>query len=116
MGKRRSNLVMNRASLVYAGLLLLCVSAPHALASPSHDIAAYISEPAFAAKLDASNAPWAASVTWLCLQHNASVQFSLHVSAFISHLSPPPPQSVGDAVTRMLPQTVLLLMSGTLSL
>jgi hypothetical protein len=71
---------MYQAALVHAALLFLCLSAPHARAAPSHNVAAYISEPAFAAKLDASSAPWAGSVTWLCLQHNASTRFSLHVS------------------------------------
>ena len=74
---------MHLTCLGFVSVLLLCLSVFHVQASPTHAIVAYISEPAFAAKLDAGSAPWAASVTWLCMQDAPRVRFSLHVSAEI---------------------------------
>jgi hypothetical protein len=71
---------MYSARLPCVVLFLLHLSAPSVLASPSHDVVAYISEPAFASKLNPESAPWAASVTWLCMR-NVHARFSLHVSA-----------------------------------
>ena len=67
--------------LFCTGLFLLYFSAFFVEASLSQTIVAYISEPAFASKLHTESAPWAASITWICLQHDVGIRFYLHVSA-----------------------------------
>ena len=69
--------------LFCAGLFLLYLSALLVDASLSQAIVAYISEPAFASKLHTESAPWAASITWICLQHDVGIRFYLHVSTVL---------------------------------